>query len=476
MRFRNFFLRVGLSVVLIGSGMGMAVTAFAIAPPPPLAAPSGLVITEIKVTGDEFAVLQNNSTAAISDLSKYWLYVFSKTNPLAAGATSSAQQLPVAALPAGASVLLSEGGATCGAAVTAKLALSFGDSAGALQVLSAAPNGLLVPTPTDAVSWSANADGDIPNVPKSTTDKQAAFYRTQNTSKTYGWQLADVAIDGATGLATICRLNVGTAGSAQPAVGGQLAAPIEPSATIINWGGSASSATTATMPASDIGLSAPRITELLPNPNGTGTDATDEFIELYNANPAPFDLSGFTLQTGAVTKHSYIFPAGTALPAQSFTAFYASTTGLTLSNSGGQADLLDPSNDVLSQTDVYGTAKDGQAWALADGTWHWTTQATPGLANVIAQPPATKTAKKQSSQTAGTVKGAATTTGSKNSASAEPAGTNTAPIHPLVLAAVAAIAVGYGVYEYRHDLANRIHRLRTNRAARRSARPQLARR
>ena len=55
------------------------------------------------------------------------------------------------------------------------------------------------------------------------------------------------------------------------------------------------------MPAADIGLSAPQISELLPNPAGTGNDATDEFIELYNPNDQPFDLSGFVLQTGLTT-------------------------------------------------------------------------------------------------------------------------------------------------------------------------------
>jgi hypothetical protein len=92
------------------------------------------------------------------------------------------------------------------------------------------------------------------------------------------------------------------------------------------------------------------------------------------------------LQAGITTKHSYVFPAGTMLSVGGFTAFYASDTGLSLSNTTGQSDLLDPFGNTLSQTDVYGTAKDGQSWALANGKWYWTTEPTPSAANVIKQP------------------------------------------------------------------------------------------
>jgi len=478
MRFRVIFLRVGLSVVLIGCLIDAATTAFALAPPPPLSAPPGLAVTEVKVTGDEFVVLQNNATVSIPDLSKYWLYTFNKTNPLVAGATSTAQQLPAATLPAGASVLLSGGGTTCGATVAAKLVISLGDSAGALQLLASTAAGLIVPTPVDTVSWSSGADGDITNVPKSTTDKQAAFYRIQLPSKAYGWQTADVAVDSATGIANICQMDVGAAGSMKTGPGNSdLLTSVEPLATIISVENGTTTTTGATMPTADIGLAAPQLTELLPNPTGTSNDGTDEFIELYNDNTSAFDLSGFTLQTGATTKHSYVFPAGTVLPAKSFTAFNSADTGLSLSNSSGAADLLDPFGKVLSQTTAYGTAKDGQAWALADGSWQWTVQPTPGMANTIKQPTSTSAASRKAAKAVAAVKGAATkSSGSAASSTATTPQTATAPIHPLLLVGVAILAVGYGIYEYRHDLANRIHQFRKHRAARRNPRAQLARR
>jgi hypothetical protein len=203
---------------------------------------------------------------------------------------------------------------------------------------------------------------------------------------------------------------------------------------------------------------------LLPNPTGTGNDATDEFIELYNPNPAAFDLTGFTLQTGATTKHSYVFPAGTDLAPQSFTAFYSSVTGLSLSNTSGQADLLDPFGNKLSATDVYGTAKDGQAWSLANGKWYFTTAPTPNAANVVKQ---ITIASKATTKGNSVVKGVSTAASSATNAAQA---ASPVPIHPLVLAAIAVLAVGYGVYEYRNDLANGIHQFRANRANRRKAR------
>lgn len=471
MHFRNGTVRVGIGLMALCLPLVSFGRTFADAPT--LAAPSGLAISEIKMTGDEFLVLQNDSSAAIPDLSTYWLYVYNKTDPLTAGATTATQQLPSAGLAAGQSVLLSQGGATCGAQVAAKLTVSLGDSAGSLQLLQSTAAGLIIPAPVDAVSWSSGTDGDIPNVPSSTKDKQAAYYRTQTQAQppTFGWQLADVSTDQPSGIADICQLSVKT-GSGTTSVQGitdsnGLLAAVEPAATIISLAADSGGAAKAVLPAGDVGLSAPQLTELLPNPAGTGTDGTDEFIELYNSNPVGFDLTGFTLQTGAATKHSYVFPAGTSLPAKGFVAFYSGDTGLSLSNTSGQADLLDPFGNLLTESDPYGAAKDGQAWALANGTWYWTTVATPNAANVVKQivTASKATAKPSSKKNTSAIKGASTTIARQatNAADDTPA---PAPIHPAILAAVAALAVGYGVYEYRHDIANKLHQLRANRKAR----------
>lgn len=267
-----------------------------------------------------------------------------------------------------------------------------------------------------------------------------------------------------------------------PAGPGPLQPPTEePPATIIDPGQPATTPTTNNQPVfplSDVGLITPQITELLPNPAAPQTDAADEFIELYNSNDVPFDLSGFQLQVGLNTKRHYTFPQGTSLAPKSFTSFFSADTGLALSNSGGQVSLLDPFGNVINQSEQYGTAKDGQSWQLANGKWYWSTTPTPNAANVVTLPPAKKKAATTASKkTNGKVK-AATTAKTK---AAKPSDTDTtiiastAPerqLHPGVLAAVAGFALLYGAYEYRQDMANKLHQFRANRTARRAARAE----
>ena len=94
-----------------------------------------------------------------------------------------------------------------------------------------------------------------------------------------------------------------------------------PPVTIINIPSEVAANTGPYLPAMDIGLIAPVINELLPNPGGELSDSEDEFIELYNPNDKPFDLTGFKLQVGLSTKRSWSFADGTILPAKSFRAF-----------------------------------------------------------------------------------------------------------------------------------------------------------
>lgn len=234
-----------------------------------------------------------------------------------------------------------------------------------------------------------------------------------------------------------------------------------------------------TIPVADIGLISPQLTELLPNPGAPQTDAADEFVELYNANDQGFDLSGFELATSATKK--YVFPKGTVLLPHAFKAFFSGDTHLSLSNSGGQVTLYDPLGVRLDQTTTYAAAKDNIAWALANGTWQWTTRPTPNAQNAIAQPVTktlkattskTSTAKTASTKTATTKKKTATkataTADMVNASDLQP----NSPLHPVTLAVVGGFALLYGAYEYRRDMANKFHQLRGYRTARRETRQQ----
>jgi hypothetical protein len=427
------------------------------AAPPPMAVPPLLAISEIKITGDEFVVLKNNSGKDIPDLSVYWLDGYNSNQPLAAGVTNTSQQLPAVKLASGQAVLMSSNGmATCGAAVTAKLSVGLTDGGGFLQLIQTTQTALgVTKLPVDFVSWSSGADNLIPNVPSSTKDPKAAYYRYA-TANGYGWQLADV--DGT----NPCQLNVASATSSLN-TGLTVAAGAVPSVA-----GVSTADATISLPAVDIGLAAPQISEVLPNPAPPQTDADDEFIELYNSNDKDFDLSGFVLQSGTTSLHKYTFPDGTIIGAKKFVAFFSGDTNLSLSNSEGQVALLDPSGDMLSQTDVYGAAKDGYSWVFADGLWQWTTTPTPNAINVISAP-ATKSVKAATTGTTKKPSSSKIAAASPSSSNFPSGGTPAPSLHPAILAGIGSLAVVYALYEYRNDLANYLYKLRRYREARRVA-------
>jgi hypothetical protein len=444
--FINIFLMLGLLA-------GLSRPAFSAAAPS-MAVPPVLAFSEIKITGGEFIFLKNNTGKDITDLNNYWLDGYNSNQPLSAGATNTAQQLPSVKLAGGQTLLLSSDGmATCGAAVTAKLSVGLTDSGGFLQLIQTAQTSLgITKFPIDYLSWSSGADNIIPSVPSGSKDPKAVYYRYAGASG-YAWQLADVDDSDA------CRLDVA---DSNPISSGLSA----PSSGVPSVAGISTQDETIALPADDIGLAAPQVSEVLPNPAPPQADAEDEFIELFNSNDKQFDLSGFTLQTGTSSLHKYTFPAGTVIGAKKFQAFFSGDTGLSLSNASGQVSLLDPSGNMLSQTDVYGTAKDGYAWVSADGLWQWTTSPTPNASNKISVPLAKLPAKGSTSAKKSSTKTAAAAPGSSNSPGG---GTPAAGLHPAVLAGIGSLAVVYAMYEYRNDLANQLYRLRRYREARRVA-------
>lgn len=448
-------------------------------------APS-LVISQLKITSSsgQFITLYN-STGLTLDMSKYQLEYFNNYD--LSKATSSRLISLTGTVPPHGYFMVNDGVYTlCYQLSVDSVSLGLSSTAGLVEVVAfdqSSPGGSVSPVLQDYVGWSKTAASGAQTLPANT----AALLLRQPvdidnnpsiTSPGVGSWLAVQPGNNA------CNL-INSSNSSLVATGfGQLLPSSEPAATVISADSSSAAASpTATLPAADIGLMAPSITEILPNPAGSGNDATDEFIELYNPNSSSFDMTGFSLQAGTTTLHSYNFMPGTILPAQSFTAFYSSMTGLSLSNNSGQVKLLDPFGNSISVTAPYSTAKDGLAWALANGKWYWTTHLTAGSANIIDQPSTTKKtggsttskSKSKSKTTAKTTKTPKTKTTASYSNTAQDS-PSTTPIHTLTLALVASLALLYGAYEYRADLANYIHRLRWHRRASQADRPTPERR
>lgn len=421
--------------------------------------PADLTIIELKMTGSETIVIENTSSGQLN-LDDYLVQYFNKAAPSSFAVSTSSQLLPDMTLLPGQTILISgDNSPTCGATAVANQSFSMSDSAGYLAVtkINSQSDGSLVFVPQDHVSWTSAASGaDIVKVPSNTADPDAVWYRKFSSG---AWQQADQTGD----CGTIVSLS-------SPATGPtfvQWADGSEPPAVIISTGQSGSGG--ASIPTSDIGLAPPRVTEALPNPASPGTDAEDEFIELYNPNDAAFDLSGFKLIVGSTSSRSYTIPDGTTMAPKSFKAFFSIDTNLALSNSSGQVRLADPLGTVINQTDPYGSAKEGQSWALANGAWYWTSTPTPNANNLINGSALVKSAKATSSKTPTSVKGASTSSLGFDSSGAS---TNSAPvnqIHPWTIAGVGSMALLYAAYEYRLDLANRYDKFRKYLEARRIA-------
>lgn len=469
MKWRQAVLAVGMVLTISSVPLtALAQTPEAIVPP--------LVIREIKVTGDEMIVLQ--ATQDIDDLSSFWLG-YAASDLAAPGSVVPAQQLPAYAISAGQAVLMSStGGETCDAVILAKLSVSLGDSKGTVVVRQMQTDGLVSTfTTIDSVNWakpSASATTSAAlDLRKETPDLLFPIWY-HDPAQTQPWRLGSL---------TACTLSLVPLSSTEvPASVEWAVAAIEPLAIIESLPDDGEALSVEDTVSANLGLAPPLITELLPNPTGTGNDSTDEFIELYNSNDQTFTLAGFTLQTGLTTTHSWVFPAGTTIAPHAFKAFYANDTGLSMSNTSGQATLLDTAGKIVAQTDPYGSAKDGQSWALANGTWFWTVKPTPGATNVIAAPivssknglkavttTASKTTSTPAVKAASTKKTTAAPTSTSSSSFAQDVMNNPA-IHVGVLALVAATTVGYLMYEYRHDLANAFYKFRKNGIFRRGPR------
>jgi hypothetical protein len=212
------------------------------------------------------------------------------------------------------------------------------------------------------------------------------------------------------------------------------------------------------------------ITELLVDPEPPYTDANDEFIELYNGTNQPISLTGYKLQTGKNFRDSYTLPELTVQP-QSYEVIYSRDSRLALTNSGGAARLLYPDGSVAGQTADYTDADAGVAWADMGGVWEWTSEPTPGRANVLlAAPTRSARSKKSSSSAKGSaVKAAKSSKGSagkstrvgsvktlaaQSQAGADDEGAAAQPPSKWLLIGAVALTIGYALYEFRHDFQN----------------------
>jgi len=426
-----------------------------------------IIIAQIKITSSngQFITLYNNTANAI-DLSTIQLQYFNNYDLLKA--TSGKLISLSGKVPAHGYAVVDDGPIqACYQMTVNSVSLGLSSTAGFVQVshFFGTTSPQVISTLDDYVGWSKTAAAGAQTLPSSTS----AFLQRKSVDGSQNY--ASLTIPGSGSWSAVNQPDGSSpcdSSAAGVASGSNTlttsSAPI-PFSTVL---GGASTGGTA-IPDSDAGLAAPQISEVLPNPAPPQSDAEDEFIELYNSNDKAFDLSGFILQAGTSTIHKYTFPAGTSIGPHEFSAFFSADTGLSLTNSDGQVKLLDPAGNVLGQTDIYDTAKDGYAWLYADGLWQWSTTTTPNAANIIAAPLVAKSSSSSSRSAKKSSSKSKSSAASSSSSSLPPGGTPASSLHPAILAGIGSIAVIYALYEYRNDLANQLYKFRRYRAARRVA-------
>ncbi len=118
------------------------------------------------------------------------------------------------------------------------------------------------------------------------------------------------------------------------------------------------------------------LSELLPNPSGS--DSTDEWIELVNNGAEAIDVAGWEISDSS---KSYTLDSQ-SVAAGGYLQLPIGTTGLSLNNGGETIELTDPFGTVIDST-TYDAAGDGEAWARITDDWGWTTSPTAGTANQL---------------------------------------------------------------------------------------------
>jgi hypothetical protein len=422
-----------------------------------------ILVGQIKITsGDQFVSLYNNTNDEI-DMATVQLAYYNYSDLTSTKLTSS-RFIPLSGKLLGHSYYIVADGALklCYKTTVFAQSLGFNVTAGTVQLTQNGPANIL-----DSVSWSkaGSANTVLPTgvhvwgLPSAAT---GFLQRTWVTGITK--TAADPWISVTPTVAGGCDLQaqMEAAAAVETPAAGTPAQPVTivaPQANITA--------------ASNIGLVAPELTEVFPNPGDTQSDDTDEFIELYNPNTSEFNLADYRLEAGTSYSRGYTFEAGSLQP-KSYTAFMITETNLQLSNSEGQVRLLDPSGTTITETPGYEDAPDGESWGTIADSWQWSDTPTPNATNLpTAATAAAKTTSAKTStakKSSGKVAGASTTTSSSDDPNSLD---DAAPLHPLVLAGVGTAAVAYACYEYRKDVANSFFKLRRYLRNRRTARARL---
>ena len=135
------------------------------------------------------------------------------------------------------------------------------------------------------------------------------------------------------------------------------------------------------------------INEFLPSP--AGSDATEEWIEIFNPNDFEVNLSGWKIQDTIGKTKIYTFPKETKISAKGFLVLKRPITKITLNNDGDGLKLTDSDGKTIDEIS-YQKAEKGKSYnktplesskedltGQTDSGWIWSNNLTPGSENIV---------------------------------------------------------------------------------------------
>jgi len=122
------------------------------------------------------------------------------------------------------------------------------------------------------------------------------------------------------------------------------------------------------------------INEILPSPEGS--DAKNEWVEIFNQNCFEVDLSNWRITDTVGKTKTYTFPEGTVIKAEGFLVLSRLVTKIILNNNQDSLNLLQP-NGVIIDEASYKKAPLNKSFNRTDSGWVWSLNLTPESLNII---------------------------------------------------------------------------------------------
>lgn len=125
------------------------------------------------------------------------------------------------------------------------------------------------------------------------------------------------------------------------------------------------------------------INEVLPNPESDwnedeeSSDASDEFVELYNPTSSDVNISCWVLDDTEGYSAPFTIPECTILPAKGFITFFSSDTGIQLDNGGDEVRFFNRCDELIDSYEYTYSVRDVSYTRSPAGSDSWITSDAP---------------------------------------------------------------------------------------------------